>query len=229
MLSTDGTYIRIHRPVEQIYTKRQGSNMNTDTLMTISNEAIDRIIEIRDQEPDDDDYALFIEITGLQGTQFGYSLAFIPIAETDSDAHVEHHRDLTVVIPSADTANMNGASLIISAGMAGSLAIENPNNPASPVLPEPSGDLSGSVAEKVTQVLDQQVNPGIAAHGGHARLVSEDNGVVYLEMGGGCQGCGMAAATLRQGIERILRDSIPEITEIVDVTDHMSGANPYYT
>ena len=203
--------------------------MSNDTLMNLSDEAIERIIEIRDQEPGDDDYGLMIEVTGLHGTQFGYSLSFVPVAEVDAVDHVERHGDLTVVIPSADTGNMTGATLAISSNPTNpGLAIDNPNGP-SPTMPAPpAGDLSGPIAEQVTQVLDRQVNPAIASHGGNARLVSEENGVIYLEMGGGCQGCGMAAATLRQGIERILRDSVPGITEIVDVTDHMSGENPYY-
>ncbi|MDE0169340.1 MAG: NifU family protein [bacterium] len=198
-------------------------------LMSFSGEALERIIEIRDQEPGDDEYGLLIEITGLQGTQFGYSLSFVPLGETGTSDHVERHGDLTVIIPSADTANMTGATLAMSSDpMTPGLAIDNPNNP-SPQIPDvPDGDLTGPLAEQVAQVLDRQVNPAIAAHGGNARLVSEENGVVYLQLGGGCQGCGMAAMTLRQGIERILREAIPEIVEIVDVTDHQGGENPYY-
>ena len=203
--------------------------MTADALMNFSGEAVDRIIEIRDQEPGDDDYGLLIEITGMQGAQFGYSLSFIPLAEVDAADHVERHGGLTVVIPAADCDNMSGATLAVSTNPAApGLAIDNPNNPAPPAPRPPAGDLSGPIAEQATQVIEQQINPAIAAHGGYARLVSEENGVIYLEMGGGCQGCGMAAMTLRQGIERILRDAVPEIVEIVDVTDHMSGENPYY-
>ena len=203
--------------------------MSNKALMSFSGEALDRIIEIRDQEPGDDDFGLLIEITGLQGTQFGYSLSFVPIGEVGTSDHVERHGDLTVVIPSVDTANMTGATLAMSSDpMTPGLAIDNPNNPSPDIPDAPAGDLTGPLAEQVAQVLDNQVNPAIAAHGGHARLVSEENGVVYLQLGGGCQGCGMAAMTLRQGIERILRDAIPEIVEIVDVTDHQSGENPYY-
>lgn len=203
--------------------------MNNGSLMSFSTEALDRIVEIRDQEPGEDEYGLLIEITGLQGMQFGYSLSFVPLDEVGASDHVERHGDLTVVIPSADTTNMTGARLAMSSDpMTPGLAIDNPNGPSPDIPDAPAGDLSGPLAEKVAQVLDSQVNPAIAAHGGVARLVSEENGVVYLQMGGGCQGCGMAAMTLRQGIERILRDALPEIVEIVDVTDHQSGENPYY-
>ncbi len=203
--------------------------MSNGALMSFSAEALEKIVEIRDQEPGDDEYGLLIEITGLQDTQFGYSLSFVPMGEIGGTDHVELHGDLRVIIPSADTANMTGARLAMSSNpMAPGLAIDNPNSPTPHIPDAPEGDLSGPLAEKVAQVLDQQVNPAIAAHGGHARLVGEENGVVYLQLGGGCQGCGMAAMTLRQGIERILRDTLPEIVEIVDVTDHQSGENPYY-
>ena len=203
--------------------------MSNGSLMSMSVEALDRIVEIRDQEPGEDEYGLLIEITGVQGTQFGYSLSFVPLDEVGVTDHVERHGDLTVIIPSADTTNMTGARLAMSSNpMTPGLAIDNPNDPSPHIPDAPTGDLTGPLAERVAQVLDHQVNPAIAAHGGQARLVNEENGVVYLQLGGGCQGCGMAAMTLRQGIERILRDAIPEIVEIVDVTDHQSGENPYY-
>ena len=78
------------------------------------------------------------------------------------------------------------------------------------------------------QVLDQEINPAIASHGGHAELVAVEGSIAYLRLSGGCQGCGMAAVTLSQGIEVAILDSIPEITEVIDVTDHATGENPYY-
>jgi Fe/S biogenesis protein NfuA len=86
----------------------------------------------------------------------------------------------------------------------------------------------GELADRVRQLLDEQVNPGIAAHGGVITLVDVKGTEVYLEMSGGCQGCAMSRLTLRQGVERMLRQAIPEITEVHDVTDHTSGANPYF-
>ena len=78
------------------------------------------------------------------------------------------------------------------------------------------------------QVLEEQINPAIASHGGYAELVAVEDSIAYLRMGGGCQGCGMAAVTLSQGIEVAILDTVPEISEVVDVTDHASGDNPYY-
>jgi Fe-S cluster biogenesis protein NfuA len=82
--------------------------------------------------------------------------------------------------------------------------------------------------ERVNDLFEQQVNPMVARHGGRVELIDVQDAVVMLRMSGGCQGCGMASVTLRQGIEGALHQSIPEVQGIVDVTDHTSGANPYF-
>ena len=100
--------------------------------------------------------------------------------------------------------------------------VENPN-----LTPIGSRPLEGPLADRVRQAIDQFVNPGVAQHGGHVTLVEVRDNIVYLEMGGGCQGCGMASVTLSQGIERILLEHVPEIEGIQDVTNHGDGENPY--
>ena len=92
---------------------------------------------------------------------------------------------------------------------------------------EPTGP-EGDLANRVRDLLDKQVNPGIAAHGGVIKLAEVRGTEIYLEMSGGCQGCSMSRLTLRQGVERMLRQAVPEITEVHDVTDHASGASPYF-
>ncbi|MFY0312629.1 DUF6522 family protein [Leisingera sp. D0M16] len=82
---------------------------------------------------------------------------------------------------------------------------------------------------EVKSLLDRQVNPAVAAHGGQISADRVDGGTVYLRMSGGCQGCAASSATLRQGVERMLRAALPQIREIVDVTDHAAGRNPFYT
>ncbi|MBN8884887.1 MAG: NfuA family Fe-S biogenesis protein [Rudaea sp.] len=85
------------------------------------------------------------------------------------------------------------------------------------------------LGDRVQYVLDSEINPQIAAHGGRVRLVDADaDGVVLLQFGGGCHGCGMADVTLKQGIEKTLRSHFPEITAVRDATDHASGNNPYF-
>jgi Fe/S biogenesis protein NfuA len=86
---------------------------------------------------------------------------------------------------------------------------------------------TGEIADRVRSVLDTQVNPAIAAHGGMISLVDIEDTDVYVEMSGGCQGCALSRMTLRQGVERMLREAVPELTAVHDVTDHASGDNPY--
>ena len=88
--------------------------------------------------------------------------------------------------------------------------------------------MEGTTEERIRQLLDERINPSIASHGGIAHLVSLQGSTAMLELGGGCQGCGLAAMTLRQGIERAILDAIPEVDEVVDVTDHALGENPFY-
>lgn len=87
---------------------------------------------------------------------------------------------------------------------------------------------TGPVAEKVQQALEEKINPSIAMHGGVINLIAIEDGTAYLRFGGGCQGCGMVNVTLKQGVEKVLFEDVPEITKVMDVTDHASGENPYY-
>ncbi len=91
-------------------------------------------------------------------------------------------------------------------------------------LPKPGGPLVASVE----RVLQDKINPAIASHGGIVNLVAIEDGTAYLRFAGGCQGCGMVNVTLKQGVEKVLFEEVPEITKVMDVTDHASGTNPYY-
>ncbi len=92
----------------------------------------------------------------------------------------------------------------------------------------PSSAPDGALAEQVREILESQINPAIASHGGAISLVDVQGTEIYLEMSGGCQGCAMSRMTLRQGVERMVRQAVPEITVIHDVTDHASGENPFF-
>ena len=83
-------------------------------------------------------------------------------------------------------------------------------------------------AQKVQQLLDDKINPGVASHGGWVELLDIKGDTVYLRLGGGCQGCGMVDVTLKQGIEVIIKEELPDITRVIDQTDHAGGNNPYY-
>lgn len=196
-----------------------------DNVLSIASDALDMIIQLRDQEPGDDEYALSVGVRGISGLQFEYDLAFVPVADKGDGERIEYHGELALIIPEADVEKLQGAALELTGQ---GLSMNNPNSPATPPMEAPQGDLSGPLAERVQHVLNEQVNPSIAAHGGAAELVSVDIDTAYLRLMGGCQGCGMAQVTLKAGIERILLESIPELSSVVDVTDHASGEDPYY-
>jgi Fe-S cluster biogenesis protein NfuA len=80
----------------------------------------------------------------------------------------------------------------------------------------------------IGDLLDREINPAVAQHGGWVELIDVRRNNVYLRLGGGCQGCGAADVTLKQGIEKAIRGLAPSVGEILDTTDHASGRNPYY-
>jgi Fe/S biogenesis protein NfuA len=100
----------------------------------------------------------------------------------------------------------------------------NPN-----IQPLGSEPLTGPLAERVQRVLTERINPSVAMHGGAVSLVDIRDNIVYLQMSGGCQGCGMASVTLTQGVKQVLHDMVPEIVDVQDVTDHASGTDPYFS
>lgn len=106
-------------------------------------------------------------------------------------------------------------------------AIRNFLNPP-PEIPEGEMLQASALREKVQLILDEQINPGVASHGGFVELLDVQDDNIYIRMGGGCQGCGAADVTLKMGIERLIRDQVPQVREIFDTTDHASGQNPFY-
>ena len=205
--------------------------MTDEFKFNIGDTAVDKILELREQEPGDKDYALFLQIDGVQGNQYTYDLSFLDLDQARPDDKRIEFGGLSVVIASKDVDNFNGASLDMSDDpSAPGLTMDNPNTPSPAMFgnPEEMPELTGELAEKVQIVLESQINPAIASHGGQASLVGVEGQDIYLRLGGGCQGCGMAQVTLTQGIEKALRDAVPEIGNIIDATDHASGSNPYF-
>ncbi len=203
--------------------------------ITVTDKARKRVLALRADEPEPDSLALWVEVVGANATEFVYDLYFQAPEHADPDDLVVVTEDLTVIVPDGSREFLDGATLDVSRDLLNpGMVLDNPNRPpsgaVSPEMAQDLGELTGTVAERVRTVLDRQINPAVASHGGRAELVSvTDDGVVSLRLSGGCQGCGMAAQTLRNGIEVALRDNIPEITEIIDVTDHAAGENPYVT
>lgn len=201
-------------------------------VLEITEEALAQIVALRDEETIEG-LSLGVRIAGVIHNGFAYETAFLRPEDVPPADHIEEHGGLKVAIALDSVDNLRGSVLDVSSDPnAPGLVLRNPNQPSpvagsdGPVIPDI--ELTGTVEERVAQLLDHAINPAIAAHGGYARLVSVEDDTAFLELGGGCQGCGMAAMTLRQGIETAIKQNVPEIAEIVDVTDHAAGANPFY-
>ena len=141
-----------------------------------------------------------------------------PVLVKESD--VERLQGATVDY--VDRVNESGFEVRVASS--GAPADRSGDAPADRATKEPEGEL----ADRVRTVLNTQINPAIASHGGMISLVELDGTEVFVEMSGGCQGCALSRMTLSQGVERMLKQSLPEITAVHDVTDHSSGANPYF-
>jgi Fe/S biogenesis protein NfuA len=200
---------------------------STDLVVfTVTPEAIERILELRQQEDDPPGLALRVEVTGTAGVEYAYDLTFDPIAEAE-EADVQYLQgELPVIVPAGSIEQLSGATLDIPAGGGPGLVLRNPNRPDP--LSGKHLELTGSVAERVEQLLKEQINPALASHGGFAELKGVEGDKVYVTMGGGCQGCAVSAMTLRDGIARSITEAIPEVTEVIDTTDHDAGENPFY-
>lgn len=174
------------------------------------------------------DVALFIEVRGVRLGRFDYDLYFEDKGSARAGDEVLTQDGITVVVPSASRASLRGARL---EHQGGGLVLVNPNQPVTAVPASVlDAGVDGPIGSRIRELLDSSVNPRIAAHGGRADLVAVDEaaGVAYIELSGGCQGCAMSQVTLAQGIDRTLRDAIAALERVVDVTDHATGANPFY-
>jgi Fe/S biogenesis protein NfuA len=202
----------------------------TEAVVTVTEGAARLVRQIRADEPDPASLALWIEVAGVQGDAFRYDVYFELAGDAGPGDVVERiGDDLALVIPSASVEQLKGATLdVAGSGEDAELIVSNPNRPPrlSPTIPEP--DLSDPVTQRIAEVLEEEINPSIAMHGGRADLVSFEEGTVFVVLSGGCQGCGLASVTLSQGIEVALREAVPEVLRVVDVTDHASGTDPYF-
>ncbi|WP_245526038.1 NifU family protein [Acidimicrobium ferrooxidans] len=196
--------------------------------MAVSQRAAEVVAAAIAEEQAEAPIALWIEVTGSTGDQWTYDVYLQELAMASGADAIVEVGDLVVVIPAASIEALRDATLDV--GDDGDLVIENPNAPTRQSdLPEFGPEaLTSDLARRVDSILQEQVNPAIAAHGGYAELVGVVDEVAYVLMGGGCQGCGLASATLTQGIAVAIRDAVPEIRDVVDVTNHAAGNNPYY-
>ena len=199
-------------------------NNTTPSPIQFTDLARDAVLRFADVGGDSEP-AVRIQVASPSPLDPRYEITLIDDDEKCAEDLVFGQRGFDVVVDPESAKLLEGASVDwVESLMESGFKVENPN-----LAPIGSKPLQGPLAERVQQVIDQYVNPGVAQHGGHVTLVEVRDDVVYLQMGGGCQGCGMASVTLSQGIERILKEQVPEIVGIQDVTNHSAGDSPYFT
>lgn len=192
-------------------------------MITLTDKALE-VVRSYVEQSDGEFTALRIGITGGTPLSPDFELTLVgkdDIGENEREVEVG---DLTIVVAEEFVPRLEGATVdfvqrVNESGFEVSLA--DSARAAAPTL-------EGPLAERVKTVLEAEINPAIASHGGFIKLVGVEDTEIYLEMGGGCQGCAMSRMTLRQGVERMVRQAVPEVSVIHDVTDHSSGENPFF-
>lgn len=198
-------------------------------VVEVTEQALEKVRRIRSRDPEPQRLALRLAVTGVQDGAYTYDMSLQLLDSAAPGDVVQRHGDVAVVVPADSADRLRGARLWLEGDVAyGGIRLDNPNSPSPAVGTRPPADLSGPVPRRVADVLDRVINPSIAAHGGRAELVAVEDDTAYLRLSGGCQGCGMASVTLSQGIEVAVREAVPEVSRVVDVTDHASGTNPYF-
>jgi Fe/S biogenesis protein NfuA len=186
-------------------------------MITVTDAAKEKILTVM-KENEKSDHALHIAILGRGPGGFQYSMRFVDLQDADETDLKQSLEGLDVLIAVESKDKLEGSTIdFVKDEFSEGFVIENPN----PLWDDP-------LSQTVQEVLDQQINPSIASHGGFVSLLEVKDGTAYVAFGGGCVGCGMVSVTLKQGVETTLTDSVPEITAVVDSTDHASGTNPYY-
>ncbi len=185
--------------------------------ITFTTSAAMKVLEFAESTEQPDSIALRVYVQGGR-TSYEYGFKFDERRENDV---VVTQEGFELLVDGFSFHLLRGASVDFVQSMSGGgFSVDNPNEP------DPSNN---PLFARVQRVIDNQINPGVQTHGGHVTLLEVKEGIAYVELGGGCQGCGMVDVTLKQGIERMLKEQIPEIESVYDTTDHASGQNPYFT
>lgn len=192
-------------------------------MITLTEKALEVVHTYMDQS-EGEFTALRIGISGGTPQAPDFELTLVGPSDIRETEQLVDVADLTLVVEEEFRPRLEGATVdfvqrLNESGFEVTLAEKE--KAAAPLA-------DGPLAERVKTVLAAEINPAIAAHGGVITLVGVKDTEIYLEMGGGCQGCAMSRMTLRQGVERMVRQAVPEITVIHDVTDHSSGENPFF-
>jgi Fe/S biogenesis protein NfuA len=218
-------------PLEALASQSGHATGASRPIITITDAALAKVLELRDEEADAEQLGLRLAIASRPGEDFRYDLSFDEYLKADFGDEVRTHtgsdgRAIKVIIPGADAERLQDATL--DYGDAQGLVIRNPNRPAPP-------DVEGLVHDddlsaEIEAMVASEVNPALAAHGGFVTYVGHDGqGTVYMTMGGGCHGCSMSKMTMLDGVQTMLSEAIPAVQRVRDLTDHSTGENPFYT
>ena len=190
---------------------------NEPPLLKVTEAAQQKIHAVIDTEEVEVE-GLRISIQGRTATAFQYSLGLA--TETQADDVVVECENFNVLVDAESAPDLQGAVIdYIDDLNSSGFNIENPNTPT----------WDNPKAQQIQELIDERINPAVAAHGGQIELLNVEEDSIYIHMGGGCQGCGMANVTLKHGIEAMIQEVFPEIKHVIDTTDHASGDNPYYS
>lgn len=186
-------------------------------MLTITEPAKQKILSVIQAQGHPGD-GLRIAIVGRTSAGFQYDMHLVEEGEAEAEDVIVDTGDFPIIIDPESAPYLHDVVIdYVETLQQSGFRIGNPN----PVWTDPQ-------AMAMQELLDTQINPAVASHGGHVELIDVKDNVVYIRFGGGCQGCGMVSVTLNQGVEQAIREAFPEIREIVDVTDHAAGTNPYY-
>ena len=197
-----------------------------EVIIDITPEGVEKLKELRDQEPETDRLGLRVEIISEPGEEFRYDLSFEVVTQAAFSDEVRTVNGMKIIVPANSLELLTGS--ILDYNDAQGLIIRNPNKPLAPSVEGLVKD--DELSAQIESVLSGEVNPALAAHGGFVSYAGHDGeGVAYLTMGGGCHGCSMSRMTMMEGVQTTLVEKVPGVVKVRDLTDHASGENPYYT
>lgn len=200
--------------------------VSTDTIITITPEAHVKLLELRDAEVEGNQLGLRLEIISQPGEDFRYDLSFDFFTKAAFSDEVRTIDGLKIIVPAKDLDAFQGA--VIDHNERQGLLIRNPNKPKPPVVEGLVSD--DEISAQIEAVVSTEVNPALAAHGGFVTFAGHDKeGTAYFTMGGGCHGCSMSRQTMLEGVQTMISAQVPTIVKVRDLTDHSTGANPYYS
>lgn len=174
--------------------------------------------------------ALRISVAGVRQGQPTYQMAVEGSGQPEAGDTVIASQGIRVFVDAESLPYVEGATVdFVDDPLQPGFKVDAPPafQPKAPAA-RPHLDTAHPLVQAVQAVIENRVNPGIASHGGRATLIDVQGDTAYVEMGGGCQGCSMASVTLKQGVETMIRQEVPQIRQVIDVTDHAGGSNPYY-